>query len=172
MRPLPDPNLSLRDASDFIFESELCRGALLNPDPRSLAVFLRDLLAEIDRLTLSCHLPEFTDHGLQHLCSLVDRLSHWSPPTEEAGSNTAVEKVGSCRPAPHCFWRPFSTICWMLSQRPEDLPEPPSGTERTKPHKDVPTWVRDTHIQRMEKLVRRLFRQLDHGCSESRKSLK
>ena len=47
MRPLPDPNLSLRDASDFIFESELCRRALVDPDPRSLAVFLRDLLAEI-----------------------------------------------------------------------------------------------------------------------------
>src|SRR5207247_3442740 len=66
MRPLPDPNLSLRDASDFIFESELCRRALLNPEPKSLAVFLRDLLAEIHRLTLSCNLPEFTDHGLQH----------------------------------------------------------------------------------------------------------
>jgi len=155
MRPLPDPNLSLRDASDFIFESELCRRALVNPDPRSLAVFLRDLLAEIHRLTLSCHLPEFTDHGLQHLCSLVDRLSRWSPPTDEAGSSTTIAGLTATECATLLLATLFHDL-GMLSQRPEDLPEPPSELE-AKPHRDVPTWVRDTHIQRMEKLVRRLF---------------
>jgi hypothetical protein len=155
MRLLPDPDLSLRDATDFIFESEVCRRALLNPDPSSLAVFLRDFLAEIHRLTLSCHLPEFTDHGLQHLCSLIDRLSRWSPPTVDASRSTTVTKM----PPTDCATLLLATLfhdLGMLSQRPEDLPESPAGLE-AKPLRDVPTWVRDTHILRMEKLVRRLF---------------
>ena len=155
MRPLPDPDLSLRDARDFIFESELCRRALLDPEPKSLSVFVRDLLAEIHRLTLSCHLPEFTDHGLQHLCSLVDRLSRWSPPTAEASGTTTV---GGLAPT-DCGTLLLATLfhdLGMLSQRAEDLPEPPRELE-AKPFRDVATWVRETHIDRMEKLVRRLF---------------
>jgi len=43
----------------------------------------------------------------------------------------------------------------MLSQRPEDLkPEDAS----TRSLQDVPAWVRDTHVIRMERLTRRLFR--------------
>src|SRR5690349_6920842 len=60
VRTLPDPDPSLRDSSDFIFDSELCRRALSKPNPPALAVLLRELIAGIHRLTVSCHLPEFT----------------------------------------------------------------------------------------------------------------
>ena len=67
-RPLPDPDVSLRDARDFIVSTALARKALRcrwNLFP----VALHDLVEVIHRLVQSCHLPEFTDHGLPHLCS-------------------------------------------------------------------------------------------------------
>lgn len=120
MRPLPDTDLSLRDASDFIFESVLSRKALLNPSPPSLAVFLREIIGSIHRLTVSCHLPEFTDHGLNHLCSLVDRISRWTSPS--GGTPRLV--VENLEPS-ECAVLLLATLIHdvgMLSQRPEDLP--------------------------------------------------
>jgi hypothetical protein len=64
VRALPDPDIPFRDANDFIFDSALCRRALHRHDPPAFPVFLRELIAGIHRLTASCHLPEFTDHGL------------------------------------------------------------------------------------------------------------
>lgn len=63
LRTLPDPNLSLRDATDFIFGSSLSRKALETPIS-AFTLIVRDLLEAIHRLAQSCHLPEFTDHGL------------------------------------------------------------------------------------------------------------
>lgn len=74
LRPLPDPEIGLRDARDFILGSPLSRRALGCSQP-FLFLFLHDLLEVVYRLVQSCHLPEFTDHGLPHLCSLVDRVS-------------------------------------------------------------------------------------------------
>lgn len=156
MRSLPDPEVSLRDASDFIFDSALCRGALREPHPRSLAVLLREVISGIHRLTVSCHLPEFTDHGLGHLCSLVDRLSRWSSgPPSVAASHLVVEGLSS----EECAVLLLATLLHdigMLSQRPEDLP-PGDPNASAKPFRDVPTWVRRTHIGRMEGVLRRLL---------------
>src|SRR5207248_10095690 len=128
MRSLPDPDLSLRDASDFIFDSPLARRALEDPEPRNLAVFLREVIQAIYKLTVSCHLPEFTDHGLGHLYSLVDRLSRWTIIGTEANPKAVVE---------HADFRPkeaaillLATLLHdigMLSQRPEDLPAEHGG---------------------------------------------
>src|SRR6266853_1131263 len=155
MRTLPDPDLSLRDASDFIFDSALCRRALANPRPPGLALILREFIAGIHRLTVSCHLPEFTDHGLGHLCSLVDRVSRWSAPGSGAVPQLIVDGLS---------WEECAVLLLaillhdigMLSQRPEDLP-PGSPHEAAKHLRDVPTWVRRTHIPRMERVARRLF---------------
>jgi len=155
MRPLPDSDLSLRDASDFIFESELCRKALLAPQPASLGVFLRDLISSIHRLTVSCHLPEFTDHGLLHLCSLVDRISGWTSPARGERPKSVVEGLEASECAVLLLATLFHDI-GMLSQRPEDLPQT-QPQWNSKGFRDVPNWVRSTHIERMEALTRRLF---------------
>ena len=156
MRSLPDPEVSLRDASDFIFDSALCRGALREPQPRSLALLLREVISGIHRLTVSCHLPEFTDHGLSHLCSLIDRLSRWS----SASSGTASRLIVEGLLAEECAILLLATLLHdigMLSQRPEDLP-PGDPNATAKPFRDVPTWVRRTHIERMEGVLRRMLR--------------
>jgi hypothetical protein len=155
MRTLPDPDLSLRDASDFIFGSELCRAALKNPEPAVLGVVLRDIVAAIYKLTVSCHLPEFTDHGLHHLCSLVDRLSRWTTTSSSQGIHSVV---GSLDP-PDCAVLLLATLfhdIGMLSQRPEDLPREQPLWD-SKGYRDIPNWVRTTHIQRIDRLVQRLF---------------
>ena len=159
MRTLPDPDLSLRDASDFIFDCALCRRALSDPHPPGLAVLLREFIAGIHRLTMSCHLPEFTDHGLGHLCSLVDRLSRWSAP----GSGAVPQLVIDGLSWEECAVLLLATLLHdigMLSQRPEDLP---SGHPQAaaKPFRDVPTWVRRTHIPRMERVAQRLLNGTD-----------
>jgi hypothetical protein len=156
MRSLPDPEVSLRDASDFIFDSALCRGALREPHPRSLAILLREVISGIHRLTVSCHLPEFTDHGLGHLCSLVDRLSRWSSGLSGSASHSIVDGLS----AEECAILLLAVLLHdvgMLSQRPEDLP-PGDPNATAKPLRDVPTWVRRTHIDRMEGVLRRMLR--------------
>ncbi len=155
MRTLPDPDLSLRDAGDFIFDSALCRRALRNPNPRPLAILLREVIAGIHRLTVSCHLPEFTDHGLSHLCSLVDRISRWSQPSAGSTPIFVVEGLSEDECAVLLLAVLFHDI-GMLSQRPEDLPDG-SPDAIAKPLRDVPTWVRRTHIPRMEKIVSRML---------------
>ncbi len=155
MRSLPDPEVSLRDASDFIFDSALCRCALREPHPCSLALLLREVISGIHRLTVSCHLPEFTDHGLSHLCSLVDRLSRWN----SAPSGALPRLIVSNLSAEECAVLLLATLLHdigMLSQRPEDLP-PGDPNASAKPVRDVPTWVRRTHIDRMEGVLRRML---------------
>ena len=155
MRSLPDPELSLRDSGDFIFDSVLCRCALRDPNPRWLALLLREVIAGIHRLTVSCHLPEFTDHGLGHLCSLVDRLSRWSSSPSGSAPHLVVERLTAEEGAVLLLAILFHDI-GMLSQRPEDLP-PGDPNATTKPLDDVPTWVRRTHIARMDGVLRRVL---------------
>src|SRR6266568_3694058 len=91
MRVLPDSEISLRDAADFICDSSLCRRALSDDTPPEFAVLVRDIVAGVHRLTVSCHLPEFTDHGLPHLCSLVDRICRWTSPPRCGVPQTVIE---------------------------------------------------------------------------------
>ena len=91
MSSLPDPNVTLREARDFVFSSRLGRLALdVNTWPRWPNV-LHDVIEIVHQLVQSCHMPEFTDHGLLHLCSLVDRLSWWECP----GGSWMIEQLSS-----------------------------------------------------------------------------
>lgn len=159
-RPLPDPDTMLRNYVDFITGNQLCRRALANPQPASLANFLRDLLDQIYQLQQSCHLPEFTDHGLSHLCSLVQRISEWSLPPSPAGETFLVEQLTSNEAGILLLATLFHDV-GMLSQRPEDLPSEDRLAAIPRVD-DVATWVRRTHVTRMRGLVSRLFHETEH----------
>jgi hypothetical protein len=161
VRPLPDPELSLRDAGDFILNSPLARRALQAPEPKNLALLVRDIIQAIYRLTISCHLPEFTDHGLGHLCSLTDRLSRWTKPTSTTIFNRVVEEPDfHPREAAILLLATLLHDIGMLSQRPEDMPIAP-GIQSSRSLRDLSSWVRSTHIDRMENLARFLFEEYD-----------
>jgi hypothetical protein len=157
MRDLPDPDLTLRDATDFVFDSALCRRALTDPEPRNLAIFLRELILVIYRLAASCHLPEFTDHGLGHLCSVVDRLSRWTVVDAEDQSVLVVaQQMFQPVHASELLMATLMHDMGMLSQRPEDLPLS-ADPFRDRLGRDLPGWVRATHVSRLPRLVDRLF---------------
>lgn len=75
---LPDFKTDVRIASDFILSTNLCRKALEASLNGGSANIIRDLLLAVDMLAQSCHLSEFTDHGISHLVSIVDRASQWT----------------------------------------------------------------------------------------------
>ncbi len=77
-RKLPDQDIVLSDAADFILDSRLGRLAICFSGVSHFPVILRDIIGHIHRLVSSCHMPEFTNHGLPHLCSLIDRISTWT----------------------------------------------------------------------------------------------
>lgn len=155
LRPLPDSDISLRDAADFVLDSRLGRKALEWNALPGFPIFARDLIGHIFRLTQSCHLPEFTDHGLPHLCSLVDRISRWTCAPQFGVSRTLVEVV-SAEEAAVLLLATLVHDIGMLSQRSEDLPlDDPQRT--AKALSNTANWVRHTHIARLEGLVTRLF---------------
>lgn len=156
IRDLPDPHLSLRDATDFVFDSLLARRALTDPEPRNLAILIREVVTLIYRLTTSCQMPEFTEHGLPHLCSLLDRVSHWTLKTPTSQGHFLIDQLTSTE-AGQLLLAILIHDIGMLSQRPEDMP---SGEEiwQTKSLRDVPYWVRATHVARLPKLLHRALK--------------
>jgi hypothetical protein len=117
---LPDPEISLRESADFILTSRLGRKALRCRELPYLAGFIRDLIENIYRLVQSCHLPEFTDHGLPHLCSLVDRISQWTCAPNRGRTVLLCDLLEEPEAAILLMACLFHDI-GMLSQRPEDL---------------------------------------------------
>lgn len=161
LRPLPDPDISLRDAADFILDAPIGRKALEWNELPGFPTMLRDLLGHIYRLTQSCHLSEFTDHGLPHICSLVERVSSWTCPPQSGISRQLVEELNP-REAALLFVAILIHDIGMLSQRSEDLPLTDSRRNK-KLSGDIAQWVRQTHIPRLEGLVRRLFSQTSYA---------
>lgn len=161
MRSLPDPDISLRDAADFILDSALGRRALGWNTQTGFPTSLRDLIGHIYRLTQSCHMAEFTDHGLSHLCSLVDRISRWTCPPQSGISVQLVEGL-SPEEAAILLVATLAHDIGMLSQRAEDLPA--DDTQHTaKALSNLSNWVRRTHIARLSSLVTRLFAGSPHA---------
>lgn len=156
MRLLPDRELSFRDGIDFVLDCPLARRALSDPHPRDLALVVRATAQLIHRLTVSCHLPEFTDHGLGHLCSLLERISTWTSDDPPGNPQLLVDRLTPMECATLLLAVLFHDI-GMLSQRPDDLPQP-APIRAIKSMTDVPNWVRSTHISRMEGVVRRGLR--------------
>ena len=151
---LPDPEIGLRDARDFLVSNSLARKAFTH-GTKQFPNFVSDLIEAIYRLVQSCHLPEFTDHGLPHLCSLVDRICRWELSPTHKKSNL-VEELSSSE-AEVLLLATLVHDIGMLSQNPVDLPDD-APQEKQKPNwANVANWVRVTHVDRMEKLVRRIM---------------
>lgn len=141
---------------DYILDCQLSRRALADPHPKDLALLVRAAAQLIHRLTISCHLPEFTDHGLGHLCSLLERISTWTSDDPPGNPQSLVERLSPEECATLLLAVLFHDI-GMLSQRPDDLPQP-APAWALKSISDVPNWVRSTHILRMQGVVRRGLR--------------
>lgn len=155
---LPDPELTLRDARDFIFGSHLGRKAH-GTAWSGFHLALRDLHEGIYRLVQSCHMPEFTDHGLPHICSLVDRISRWQCtdgsdlPDKLDADQAAVLLVAI-----------LAHDLGMLSQKAEDLPPDAPPSDNKARWNDIPAWVRQTHVRRLPRLFRRVMQEAGHSA--------
>lgn len=152
---LPDPEMNLRDSRDFILNSALGRRAQQSTTPL-VSLTVATLLQSVYRLVQSCHMPEFTDHGLPHLCSLVDRISRWTlgPPS------TGEPLVGGLSPdeSARLLLATLLHDIGMLSQSPKDLPPDAPRWKSKAANPDIADWVRKTHVDRMRGLATRLLR--------------
>ena len=144
---LPDFQMEFVQATEFILSSELSRKAFESPPFDNFGNIIRDVIQDIDRLADNCHMPEFTDHALPHICSLVKRVSEWG---------VADAWLSQLNPA-EAGYLLFSILVHdigMLSQNPADLL---NDQERLSLGlADVAMWVRKTHVDRIEGLLRRL----------------
>jgi len=161
-RTLPDPDLPLREGADFAMNSVLGRKALSSVRLAGFPVLLRDLIEAAHRLAMSCSLPEFTDHGLSHICSLLDRICTWTADRASGETQPLCDLLDEDKGESGVL---LLAVVFhdmgMLSQRPEDMVTPRSEV-LGKANVDIATWVRSTHILRLEGLLRRLFEDLGH----------
>jgi hypothetical protein len=158
MPSLPDPHITLRDARDFVFSSALGRRALQVTVWPQWPLVLHDLLEVVHHLVLSCHMPEFTDHGLPHLCSLVDRLSLWEAPDGSLVVQQLTPQEGGILL--------LSTLLHdlgMLSQQQMDLPDNPPLWAARDQAADLADWVRRTHVLRLPRLASRVLQDVGHA---------
>ena len=143
-----DFKTDLRVASDFILSTNLCRKALESSLPGGTANIIRDILKAIDLLVQSCHLPEFTDHGIPHLVSLVDRADQWT-----VGDDNFLTELLNHDEAALLILAILTHDLGMLSQDPLDM----ETVQSTKGMSNVASWVRKTHCKRLQRLLRRIL---------------
>lgn len=143
-----DFKTDLRVASDFILSTNLCRKALESSLPGGVANIIRDILIAIDMLVQSCHLPEFTDHGIPHLVSLVERADQWT-----VGDDKYLVELLNSDEAALLILSILTHDMGMLSQDPLDM----EAVQSTKGMSDVASWVRKTHCTRLPRLLRRIL---------------
>lgn len=145
----PDFDIERAQALSFIFECALAQKAFEAPPFGSYVNIIRYLIESADRLADNCHMPEFTNHALPHICSIIQRASAWAVADgwidfidpQEAGYLLAALVIHDLG---------------MLSQDARDLPDVELVSSR-KGMSDLPSWVRRTHVSRLPKLVRRML---------------
>ena len=149
MKRLPDFDVELAQAMNFILGSSLAQRAFEKPPFRNYVNIVQELITALDRLADNCHMPEFTNHALPHVCSIVQRASAW-------GVNDSWLQALSAQEAGYLLLALIIHDLGMLSQEPRDLPDAEQISSR-KGMSDLPTWVRRTHVIRLPKLTRRLL---------------
>jgi len=143
-----DFKTDLRVASDFILSTSLCRKALQASLPGGTANIIRDIIHTIDQLVQSCHLPEFTDHGIAHLVSLIDRADQWT-----VGDDKFLVELLNPDETVMLVLAILTHDLGMLSQDPLDM----ETGESTKGMSNVASWVRKTHCKRLRRLLKRVL---------------
>ena len=151
MKEIPDFDTELSQATDYIMESPLATKTFSNPPFPQYTNVLRILLRSIDRLADNCHMPEFTNHALPHICSIVRRASEW------AVEDQWIEKINGGE-AGYLLLALIIHDIGMLSQDAADLPDA-NKNDNMKGFCDISNWVRRTHVLRIEKLVRRILEE-------------
>lgn len=151
MREIPDFDVELSQAMDYIMSSPLAQKAFMRPPFPQYTIILQRLVQAVDRLADNCHMPEFTNHALPHICSIVRRASEWA--VEDKWIDTISEQE-----AGYLLLALVIHDIGMLSQDAQDLPEQDRRTYM-KGFGDIAGWVRKTHVVRLRGLVLRLLNE-------------
>lgn len=151
MRNIPNFDTELSQAVEFVLGSDLAQRALIRPPFQNYTNIVIHLLQSIDCLADNCHMPEFTNHGLPHICSIVKRASEWGV------SDQWIENL-SPKEAGYLLIALIVHDVGMLSQDVKDIPEQERMLQM-KEFSDISNWVRKTHVIRIEGLVNRLLKE-------------
>ena len=77
MKEIPGFDVELAQSMNYILGSPLAKKAFVCPPFYNFTNILTEIIQGIDRLADNCHMPEFTNHALPHICSIVKRASEW-----------------------------------------------------------------------------------------------
>lgn len=149
MKDIPDFDIELAQSVDYILGSALAKKALENPPYKNYVNILIEIIGNIDRLADNCHMPEFTNHAMPHICSIVKRASEW------AENDGWLKKITE-EEATYLLIALLLHDIGMLSQDAKDIPDA-DRMRYVKGCSDIPNWVRRTHVIRIEKLVKWLL---------------
>ena len=149
MKEIPDFDIELSQAMDYIMSSPLAKKAFAKPPFPHYTNILRLLIQNVDRLADNCHMPEFTNHALPHICSIVRRASEWAEADGWLDEITEPE-------AGYLLLALVIHDIGMLSQDAQDLPDEDRQTNM-KGFADIANWVRRTHVIRLQGLVLRML---------------
>lgn len=150
MKDIPGFDIELAQATDYILGSPLAKKAFIQPPFCYFTNIVTEIIQWIDRLADNCHMPEFTNHALPHICSIVKRASEWGE------SDGWLNKISS-QEAGYLLIALLIHDIGMLSQDEQDVPEK-ERLQHMKGLSDVSGWVRRTHVIRIEKLIKYLLR--------------
>ena len=146
MKEIPSFNIELAQASNYILGSSLAKRAFVCPPFHNFTNIVTEIICWIDRLADNCHMPEFTNHALPHICSIVKRASEW-------GESDGWLKETTPQEAGYLLMALLIHDIGMLSQDSRDIPEN-EKLQNMKGLSDISGWVRRTHVIRIEKLVK------------------
>lgn len=146
MKEIPDFDIELSQATDYILGCPLAKRAFCRPPFYNFTNIVTDIIYWIDQLADNCHMPEFTNHALPHICSIVKRASEW-------GESDGWLKETSPQEAGYLLIALLIHDIGMLSQDSRDLPED-EKLQHMKGLSDISGWVRRTHVIRIETLVK------------------
>lgn len=149
MNRYPDFDVERSQSLSFIMGCSIARKAFKESPFRNYTNIVQFLIEEADRLADNCHMPEFTNHALPHICSIVHRASAWASADEWINTLSSQE-------AGYLLLALIIHDLGMLSQDARDLPDAELISSR-KGMSDLQSWVRRTHVPRLPKLAKRLL---------------
>lgn len=149
MKEIPGFDVELAQSINYILGSPLAKKAFACPPFNNFTNILTEIIRGIDRLADNCHMPEFTNHALPHICSIVKRASEWG---ESDGwlADAASQEAG------YLLIALLIHDIGMLSQDSGDIPDD-EKFQYMKGLSDMSNWVRRTHVIRIEKLVKNML---------------